>query len=188
MPCDPEKKPKGKAKGRPQEAAMPVYRVLRDSNEPRGHGWLFPRTETCAGTEVRNLFTADYSLDGYYDTKLFVIERKHSVAEVVQNITNKEKWDDFKQLLGRMEEFRWPFVVCEFPFSLFSTYPVGSTVPKDRWPSVRTRPPFLLMRMEEIFLHFKTRWLFCDTPDLAKQVASGLFKRVLERAPDPATA
>lgn len=186
MACD-DKTP-GKRKGKPPAAVMPMYRVLRDTNEPEGHGWLFPESATCRGTESRNLYTGDYSLDGYYDTNLFVVERKHSVAEVVQNISNKEKWDDFKDELRRLEAFRWPFVVCEFPFSLFDTFPVGSTVPKDKWDRIRVKPPFLLMRMEEIFLHFKARWLFCDTPALAHKVASGLFKRVTERAPDPLAA
>jgi hypothetical protein len=188
MACDPDKKKATKRKGQPPAAAMPIYRVLRDSNEPAGHGWAFPPSATCAGTETRNLYTGDYSLDGYYDPKLFVIERKHSVAELVQNVTNKEKWDDFKDELRRLEEFRWPFCVCEFPFSLFKTYPKGSTVPERMWPFIKVKPQFLLMRMEEIFLHFKTRFLFCDTPALAHEVASGLFKRVLERAPDPAAA
>lgn len=165
----------------PKKKPEPVkYLVLRDSGEHKGCGWQFEPTERCAGTEVRNLYTADYSLDGYYDNKAFVIERKASVAEVTQNISSKEKWDDFKQELERLEEFRWPFVICEFPFSLFKTFPVGSTIPKDRWDSIRVTPQFLLKRLEEIWLHFKTKWLFTDTPELGREVASGLFKRVTE--------
>jgi hypothetical protein len=185
MACDPDKTP-SKRKGRPPAAALPRYEVLRDTGEKLG--WVFPRTEACAGTREHNLYTGDYSLEGYYDPKLFVIERKGSVSELVGNITQKEKWDDFKQELERLEEFRWPFVVCEFPMSLLDTYPEGSNVPRRVWPSIRVKGPFLLKRLQEILLHFKTRWLFCDTPALAQQVASGLFKRVLERAPDPATA
>lgn len=156
------------------------YLVLRDTSEKEGHGWLFAEGPRCAGTVPRNLYTGDYSLEGYYDNKLFVIERKGAVSEFVGNITVKEKWDDFKQELERLEEFRYPFVICEFPFSLLKTYPVGSGIPRDRWPSIRVRPEFLLRRLEEIWVHFKTRFIFTDTPELGREVASGLFKRVVE--------
>src|SRR5262245_15949568 len=166
----------GPADAQPSESGK--YLVLRDNNEKLG--WIFDPSSYCAGTVEKNLYTGDYSLDGYYDNKLFVIERKGSVTEFVANITNKEKWDDFKDELQRLEEFRWPFVVCEFPFSLLKTYPRGSSIPQSRWPQVKTSPQFLLKRVEEIFLHFKTKFIFADTPTLAREVASGLFKRVVE--------
>lgn len=157
-----------------------MYKVLRDTSEKQGHGWIFNPGPNCTGTVAHNLYTGDYSIEGYYDNFDFVIERKGSVAEFVQNLTNKEKWDDFKDELERLQQFRWPFVICEFPFSLLSTYPVGSTVPKKLWPHIRVKPQFLLMRFEEICLRYKTKFLFADTPILAKEVASGLFKRVTE--------
>lgn len=158
------------------------YTVLRDNSEHDNHGWVFAESDVCAGTVVSNLYTADYSLEGYYDNKTFVIERKGSVAELVANLTQKEKWEDFKDELGRLEEFQHPFCICEFPFSLLKTYPVGSSIPKSKWPFIRVKPQFLLMRMEEIWLHFKTKFVFTDTPELGKEVASGLFKRVIAHA------
>lgn len=169
----------------PEKTALPEpgkYLVLRDNNEHEGKGWLFEASESCAGTVERNLYTGDYGLEGYYDNKLFVIERKGCVSEFVQNISTKEKWDDFKQELERLEEFRWPFVVCEFPFSLLRTYPNGSNIPRRVWPHIRVKPQFLLKRVEEIWLRFKTRFIFTDTPELGREVASGLFKRVVESA------
>src|SRR5687768_9502303 len=138
----------------PTESAPPVpagkYRVLRDTCEKEGHGWVFPESSRCDGTVSRNLFTGDYRLEGYYEPKLFVVERKGRVAELVGNITLKEKWDDFKDELTRLEGFRHPYVICEFPFSHLKTYPVHSGIPRERWDSIRVKPEFLLRRMEEI--------------------------------------
>jgi hypothetical protein len=158
------------------------YLVLKDSSEKKG--WSFLETATCRGTVVKNLYTGDYSLSGYYDNYRFVIERKNSVTELVGNLTNKEKWDDFKQELERLEKFEHPFVVCEFPFSLLSKYPKDSTLPKYLWKRIKITPQFLMKRIEEIFLRFKTQWLFCDNEKLAKEVVLGLFKRVIDEYSD----
>lgn len=163
---------------------MPAkYLVLRDTREHEGHGWVFPGTDACAGTEVRTLHTGDYSLEGYYENRTFVIERKGSVTEFVGNLTTKEKWDDFKNELGRLEEFAHPFVLCEFPIDLLQSYPVGSGIPRHLQARVKVRPQFLLKRLEEIWLHFKTKFIFAGTPGLGRDIASGLFKRVLEMYP-----
>ncbi len=164
------------------------YLVYRDTSEKKNNGWIFEPSETCKGTVEKNLFTADYSIEGYYEQllrgeKIFVIERKGSVAEFVSNISQKEKWDDFKQELERLEEFKYPFVICEWPFSCLSTYPVGSTIPRKIWPKLRVTPQWILKRCEEIFIEFKTKFIFTDNSTLGKEIASGLFKRVIEKCP-----
>jgi hypothetical protein len=156
------------------------YLVLRDTCEQRGKGWQFKPSDHCEGTILRNLFTGDYSLEGYYDDKTFVIERKGSCAELVANITHKEKWDDFKDELTRLEEFRFPFVICEFGYSLIEKYPKGS-LPESFWSKVRVSPQFLMKRLWEIQLAFKTRFLFCD--EGGHNAAASLFKRIVEHVP-----
>lgn len=154
------------------------YTVIRDTREHDGHGWTFPAADRCLGTKIATLKTADYTIEGC--ESIFAVERKGSVAEIAQNLTTSSKWDDFKNELIRLEEFQFPFVICEFPLSLLKTFPIGSGIPKDRWPSIKVTPQFLLMRLEQIWLHFKTKWIFADTPGLGREVASGLFKRVSE--------
>lgn len=163
---------------RAKKEVFPRYTVWRDTSEKLG--WQFDESDACAGTVDKNLYTADYSIDGFYDDKTFVIERKGSVGELAACVTQKERWDDFRQELERLEEFKFPFVVCEFPLSLLRTYPRGSGIPPKVWPSVRVGPRFLLKRLEEIWLRYKTKFLFADAPGLGKEIASGLFKRVVE--------
>lgn len=158
------------------------YSVFRDTSEHEGHGWIFDPSPTCAGTIKKNLWTGDYSLPGFYETKLFVIERKGKVAEFVGNMTLAEKWADFKDELERLEEFKHPFVICEFPFSLLEKYPVDSGVPTRLWKHIRVQPQFLIKRFLEINLRFKTKFLFADAG--GKVLASSLFKRMTEMYPD----
>lgn len=162
------------------KAEQGKYTVLRDTNEQAGYGWSFEANDRCAGTTPFNMYTGDYSLDGYYQNKAFVIERKSSAPEVVGCITQKEKWDDFRQELERLEEYRLPFVICEFPLSHIETYPHNCGLPLHVQKRIKMRPQFLLMRLEEIWVKYKTRWIFAGTPGLARDVASGLFKRVVE--------
>jgi hypothetical protein len=158
------------------------YLVLRDSHEKAGYGWLFEPSDNCAGTLERKLKTGDYSLDGYYDNNIFVIERKGSVAEFVGNITQKDKWDDFKKELIRLEEFKHPFIILEFPFSLLMTYPIGSNLPRGLWDKTRVKPAFILKRLLEIEIHFKTKIICAETSDNSRSVAASLFKRIVENA------
>lgn len=168
-------------------STIPKYTVLRDTSEHEGYGWIFAPTDRCNGTVDKNLYTADYSIEGYYDSKQFVIERKGAVAELVQNITVKEKWADFKDELMRLEEFDKAFIICEFPLKLIKTYPVGSAIPEHLHEHIKVKPQFLLKRLEEIWLTFRTKWIFADNNELAKDIASGLFKRIVENV-KPETA
>lgn len=155
------------------------YLVLRDTNEHKNKGWHFPAYDDCIGTESRNLYTGDYSIEGLYENKTFVIERKGAVSEFVANITQKEKWDDFKQELERLEEFKHPIVICEFPFSLLERYPVDSGVPRHLWDKIKVTPKFLIKRFFEIELNFKTKFLFTDNGGFS--AAKSLMKRIVEK-------
>lgn len=152
--------------------------VLRDTGEKPGYGWVFPSSSLISGTRSENLFTGDYSLEGFYEEKTFVIERKGSVTEFVANVSQKEKWADFKDELQRLEEFRFAFLILEFPLPLLLDFPVGSGIPKERWGELRVSPAFLLKRYLEIELNFKTKIIFAG--DRGYEVASSLVKRILE--------
>lgn len=168
---------------RKKAAAPAKYTVLRDTCEKAGHGWVFDASKTCAGTVPRNLYTGDYSLEGYYEDKTFVIERKGSVAELAGNLTNAEKWDDFRQELERLEEFRFPFLVLEFSPALLEAFPAGSGIPRSRWARMKVRGPYLLRRVCELELKYRTRVVWAGDAETAKSYASCLFKRVVESCP-----
>jgi hypothetical protein len=154
------------------------YLVLCDVAEQKP--WIFPPGGRCLGTAIVNLFTADYSLEGYYDQKILCVERKGAVAELVGNLTQAEKADDFRQLLERMDELAHPFVVCEFPRSHLFTYPESSDIPRKEWPKVRVTPQYLLKVLSTVELKYKSKWLFFNSPDEAVRYVETIFKRVAE--------
>lgn len=155
------------------------YTVIRDTREHEGKGWLFPPGDSCRGTFVGTLDTADYTLLGYED--VFRLERKGSVAEFVANITQKEKWADFKAELERLEAYEAPFLVLEFDLEQVAAYPDGSGLPWAVRRKVRVKPQFFLKRLLEIELAFKTKII--PAGRRGKEVASSLFKRIVERWP-----
>lgn len=155
------------------------YTVVRDTREQKG--WSFAPSDTCAGTVIGTLKTGDYSLLGY--ERQFVVERKGSVGEFVQNITQKEKWAAFKDELGRLEEFAAPFIILEFNMGEILRYPEGSGLPFKVRQNIRISPQFCLKRFLEIELAFKVKII--PAGDGGRDVFSSLCKRILERWPVP---
>jgi hypothetical protein len=168
------------------EVEVERYTVIRDTKEKKGHGWIFDPSPACTGTIIESMKTADYTLKGY--EHLFCVERKGSVQEFVQNITQKEKWVRFKDELQRMEDFSAAYIVCEFTLDDVMRYPVGSGLPYAIQKKVRVSPQFYLKRLIEIELNFKARMKLVGKTH-SKEYASSLFKRVIEKygIPSPRT-
>jgi hypothetical protein len=149
-----------------------AYAVLVDTREQIP--WEFP------GSRPATLKTGDYTLEGF-ETSLCV-ERKRNTGEIAANLTQ----DRFERELGRMDEFPFSFVVCEFTLADLLAFPRNSGIPPHRWKWVRLTPQFLLKRVMELQLAFKARWVFAG--DHGRAYASSLFKRIVElQARSPAT-
>jgi hypothetical protein len=152
------------------EAKPLPYLVLRDTREQQG--WEFPAKAPCLGTELATLKTGDYTLKGYEG--VFVVERKFSTGEIAQNIVQ----DRFERELQRLEEFRFPFLVCEFTLADIISFPANSGIPKFKWRSLRITPQFLMKRLNEFQLRYKTRLTFAGIH--GREFVSSLFKRITE--------
>ena len=153
------------------------YLVLRDTREQRG--WDFPEKHPCLGTEEATLKTGDYTLKGY--ESIFVVERKFSTGEIAQNIVQNR----FERELERLEEFRFPFLVCEFTLADIISFPVNSGIPKSKWQSLRITPQFLMKRLNEFQIRYRTRIIFAGIH--GREFVSSLLKRITENVrPDSA--
>lgn len=150
--------------------SAPKYRVIRDTREQRG--WHFDESSSCLGTVVGTLRTGDYTIEGY--EKTFVIERKGSTGEVAQNILQSR----FERELERLEGFALPFLICEFTLDDVMRFPHNSGIPRPRWPKIRITPHFLLKRLVEFQVKYKTKFIFAGLH--GKEYASSLFKRITE--------
>lgn len=146
------------------------YTVIKDTREQLG--WDFPTTANCAGTVVQGLKTGDYSLCGLED--VLSIERKGTTGEFAQNIIQRR----FEQELKRLDDFKHPFMILEFTVEDILQFPKGSGIPQRVWSKLRTSPWFILKRLIDFQLNYKTRIILAGK--CGREVAASIFKRMAE--------
>jgi hypothetical protein len=146
------------------------YFVIKDSKEQLG--WDFDKTENCLGMRVEHLPTGDYTIEGY-ETKV-IIERKGSTGEFAKNINEGR----FEAELSRMESFAFPFMVLEFTMRDLMLFPIGSGIPQFLWKKLRVTPFYMLRKLVEYELRYKTKIIFAG--GYGKEFAASIFKRVIE--------
>lgn len=151
------------------------YQVIRDTREQQG--WDFGAHAPCLGTVSGTLPTGDYTLRGYED--ILAIERKGSTAEFSQNVVQ----DRFEREMERLEAFKYPFVVLEFTLDDLASFPANSGIPRRIWPTLRITAQFLLKRLIELEVQYRTRFILAGCQ--GRDYASSLFKRITETEKRP---
>ena len=123
---------------------------------------------------VSKLDTGDYSLQGL--EHMLCIERKKSVSEVANNITESR----FKDVVARMDTFKYAFLLLEFELDDVLSYPIGSNVPKKMWEKLKITPKFILKHLIELQLLHNIKVLFCGSPSSAERMALSIMRKVYE--------
>lgn len=125
-------------------------------------------------TANKKLDTGDYSIEGLED--IFAIERKRTVSEIANNITESR----FKDVLDRLEKFKHKFILLEFTLNNVMDYPVGSTVPKRMWHTLKITNKYILKYLTEINIKYNIHTIYCGNRDNAEEVAISIMKRMVE--------
>ena len=112
---------------------MSRFHIIKDTREKEGHGWWYEEDAYCSGTTKKKVEIGDYAVEGM--EHLLCIERKESVSEFAGNCGEKR----FLKELERMASFPHAFLILEFNWGDIERYPVGSTVPKSKWKSIRIK-------------------------------------------------
>jgi len=133
---------------------------------------MFDSSNSCEGTVSEKLDTGDYSLSGYED--VFTIERKGSISEFAQNVVQ----DRFEKELQRMEDIKYGYIILEFNMEELIQYPASLKLNYHQKKKIRLRGSFILKRLIEFSILYKTKILFCG--EHGKQVADSIFKRIIE--------
>jgi ERCC4-type nuclease len=120
----------------------------------------------------RKLDTGDYSIEGLEN--LLGIERKKSVSEFANNITESR----FKDVVMRMSQLKYSFLLLEFDLNDILIYPIGSTVPKRMWDKIKISPAFILKHILELQLNHNIKVVFCGDSDNARKMAEHILKKV----------
>ena len=144
------------------------FHIIVDTREQ--HPWSFDKMEK----SISKLDTGDYSLKGMED--IFCIERKGSVSEFANNITEKR----FKDVVERLSKIPHAFLLFEFDLEDVLIYPVGSNVPKRMWDKLRISPKFILKHINELQLLQNVKVLFCGNASNAEKMALALMRKAYE--------
>jgi len=145
------------------------FTIIVDTREQKP--WTF-NNYTVAN---KKLDTGDYSIEGL--EKIFTIERKRSVSEIANNISEKRFYDE----LDRMRDFKHKFILLEFSLNSVLDYPVGSTVPKRLWNNLKITGKYVLKYLIEISIKYDVHIIYCGSSDNAEEMAISIMKRMVEK-------
>ncbi len=120
----------------------------------------------------KKLDTGDYSIEGL--EHLLTIERKKSSSEFATNIVESR----FKDVVMRLSQFKYSFLLLEFDLEDLLIYPIGSTVPKRMWDKVKITPSFLIKNIIELQLNHNIKVMFCGNAANAEKIAEFIFKKI----------
>jgi ERCC4-type nuclease len=126
-------------------------------------------------TSRQKLDTGDYSIDGMQH--ILCIERKRSVSEIANNITEKR----FKDVLDRMNKIPHSFILLEFNLEDVYQFPVGSDIPKKLWDKMKISNKYILKYLTLIQLNYNIHIIYCGDSDNAEKMAVQIMKRVYEK-------
>jgi ERCC4-type nuclease len=144
------------------------FHIIVDTREQQP--WSFDHHITAS----EKLDTGDYSVRGIEN--ILCVERKKSVGEVATNITEKR----FKDVVGRMSQFKYAFLLLEFSMDQLLSYPVGSNVPRRMWDKIKISPNFILKHLVELQVFFNIKVLFCGSASNGEKMALSIMKKVYE--------
>lgn len=145
-----------------------TFNIVVDTREQKP--WAF----SSCNTVKKKLDTGDYSIEGL--ESLLCIERKNSVSEIANNISESR----FKDEIERMGNYLYKFILLEFSLQDVLNYPRGSSVPPRLWGKIKIRPPYILKFLTELQTKHNIHVIFCDNPIAAEEMAFSIIKRVNE--------
>lgn len=152
-----------------------MFDIIVDTREQQP--WTFANVNGDIIDKIiyHKLDTGDYTIAGFEET--LCIERKKSVAELANNITDSR----FDHELSRMYEFRHKFLLLEFDYYNIDTYPIGSDIPKRLHKDIKITGPYILKKLSEIAIQYDIHVIPCGNTSYAEMVAISLMKRIYER-------
>lgn len=142
------------------------FTIIIDTREQQP--WSFEHYVTAN----KKLDTGDYSIEGLEN--ILAIERKKSVSEFANNITESR----FKDVVDRLRNIKYSFLLLEFDLDDVLIYPVGSNVPKRMWDKIKISPSFIMKHLLELQLYHNIKVVFCGDSDNAAKMAEFIFKKV----------
>lgn len=142
------------------------FTIIIDTREQQP--WTFAQYATAH----KKLDTGDYSVEGLEN--ILAIERKKSVNEIANNIVEPR----FKDVIHRLSQIKYAFILLEFDINHILNYPIGSSLPKKLWDKVKISPAFLMKNILDWQIQHNIKTIFCGSPSDAEDVAQHILKKI----------
>lgn len=142
------------------------FTIIVDTREQQP--WLF---EDYAIAN-KKLDTGDYSIEGLQE--IFAIERKKSINEIANNIVEPR----FKDVIARLSQLKYSFILLEFGMTEVLNYPIGSNLPKKMWDKIKITPAFIMKNILDWQLKHNIKVIFCNNASNAEKVAEYIIKKI----------
>lgn len=150
----------------------PEYTIVIDTREQQP--WTFKNRATAN----YKLDTGDYSIQGLEN--IVAIERKKSVNEIASNIIESR----FKDVIQRLSQIKYGFILLEFSLKDLLIYPIGSNIPKNKWSSIKITSNFLLKHVTDWQIEHNIKVYFCGSASNAENLAGYLLKKIYNKEKD----
>ena len=124
---------------------------------------------------TRKLDTGDYSLEGFED--ILCIERKDSVSEFYNNITQKRFWAEME----RMKNYKYRFLLFEFSVSQVEQFPYGAGLPKNVINKLKISSAYLMKCIARIQIEYGIHVVFGEDRDNSVYLTTNIMKAVYDR-------
>lgn len=141
------------------------FTIIVDTREQQP--WTFSHYITAS----KKLDAGDYSIEGLEN--ILAIERKKSVNEIANNITESR----FKDAISRLAQHKYSFLLLEFDIEDILNYPIGSNLPKRLWDKVKISPAFLMKHVLDWQIFHNIKVIFCGSSSNAEKVAEFILKK-----------
>jgi ERCC4-type nuclease len=149
-----------------------MFKVIIDTREKKP--WSFNSSQV-NDVEIKKLDTGDYTVDGL--EKILCIERKMSIGEFVNNMTDPR----FERELVRMEAFKERFLIMEFDYDDVKQFPLGSNIPQATWSKIKVKSPFIMKYISEVQIKHGVHVVLAGNTAIAEHIATNIMKRVVEK-------
>jgi len=126
-------------------------------------------------TSREKLDTGDYTIQGLEN--LLTIERKQSVSEIANNITESR----FPAMLFAISEIPYRFMLFEFDLEDVYNFPVGSDIPKRLWDKLRISNNYILKCISRFQIEYGIHVVFCGDSDNAEKMAVRIMRTIYEK-------
>lgn len=120
------------------------------------------------------LDSGDYSIKGLED-KLF-IERKQSVAEFYNNVTEKRFWNEIE----RSQSYKYKYIIFEFSASDVEMFPYGSGLPKSVISKLKVSSAYLMHCIAKLQVKFGIHVIFGGNRDNSIYLTTNIMKAIHE--------